>query len=410
MQALFATDDWILYNGRGPQAHDAIAALGLEPLTLGIRGATTLHIYGGGFFNHFWGQASLERLEQLLMLMAPRHYVISGQQVGPEIAPLLAEHCRTYQPELIGCRDRASVDTMRQYGIDAQLSGDDALEQMVDAAARPRTAKPAGQPAFALNLNSSPHVYTARTERESANPVPELKAVITCLAQRFGKTAVPLLLEAYPDPRAEVQDTLATAQRLNLRAVFPTCDELNLVDLLLDSRLDDAATTLRRCELAVSTSYHVALFCRVLGVPVYLLSLNEFYRQKSEGLGNVYNSLPDFLAADRARQREEAANFVLQQQEIRSHWLATLAETLAAPAQEARLVARANASLAGLRRQVDELDSGAAGQATVRAQERQHALEAQLHRLTNSTSWRITAPLRATAERWRRLRHGAVHG
>ena len=58
-----------------------------------------------------------------------------------------------------------------------------------------------------------------------------------------------------------------------------------------------AATSLPiRARLGLSCSYHTAILCSLLGVPTYLETANEYYRQKAGGL-KMPSSLEEFLRA-----------------------------------------------------------------------------------------------------------------
>lgn len=350
---VFGTDDWLFCDRRNDGKY--ASALGLERLTTGIRGRSTLHVYGGGFFNGLWGQSSLARIEATLDEMVPEHYVISGQQVGQEFAATFAAHCRSYQPDIIGCRDEESVAILRQHGIIAQFSSDDAFEELVAATSSPFSppadATHGEQPTrpYALYLNSSHYVISAQDTRTS------LRAIEHCLGlleQHFGMRTPPLLIEAYRDDNPHIQDTPATIKKTRFGAAFAAAPRLDLVDCFERNSLHEAATALRRCQLAVSTSYHVTLFLKVLGVPVYLFGFNDYYRQKKQGLGDTQASLEEFLRAPSLQVERNNAT-IARHLSARVSWFDQLEAALAAPPQDARLLARARAALDRLRQQRD---------------------------------------------------------
>lgn len=349
---VFGTDDWLFCDKSSDGTY--AAALGLERLTAGIRGHSTLHVYGGGFFNSLWGQRTLARIEATLDETVPEHYIISGQQVGQEFAARLAAHCRSYQPDIIGCRDEESVTILRQYGLDVQFSGDDAFEELVEASSAgslpplaDRAHEGESTRPYALYLNSSPYVLTAQTR---STALEEIENCLSLLVQHFGSGTPPLLIEAYRDVNPLIQDTLATIKKTRFATALSASTRLDLVDCFERNCLDEAATMLRQCQLAVSTSYHVTLFLKILGVPVYFLSFNDYYRQKKQGLGDTQTSLEEFLRAPRLPAETKNAS-VSRHLTARVAWFDQLDAALAAPPQDARLLARARASLEHLQQQ-----------------------------------------------------------
>lgn len=348
---VFGAGDWLFCDRSSDSTY--AAALGLQRLTAGIRGLSTLHVYGGGFFNSLWGQRNLARIEATLDEMVPEHYIISGQQVGQEFAATLAAHCRSYQPDIIGCRDEESVAILRQHGLDVQFSGDDAFEELVEAAASPlpppadRAHGEESTRPYALYLNSSNYVVSAQTTRTS------LEAIENCidlLMQHFGSGAPPLLIEAYRDDNPLIQDTLATIKKTRFAKMLSAATPLDLVDCFERNCLNEAAAILRQCQLAVSTSYHVTLFLKILGVPVYFFDFNDYYRQKKQGLGDTQTSLDEFVRAPRLLAETNDA-FFSRHSTARVAWFDQLDAALATPPQDARLLARARASLERLRQQ-----------------------------------------------------------
>lgn len=159
ISAFFGIDDWIFYaRNRESDIIDREAEIGkLQALVIPERNVVTiLHVYGGGFFNSFWGEGMLEVIQWVLQQLPVDYYILSGQQVGVEFASILAEHCRQYRPDLIGCRDPLSLQVLKQQGIDAIFSSDDAFEEMSRYSEVPvidGTTIPI-QPEFGLHLKS----------------------------------------------------------------------------------------------------------------------------------------------------------------------------------------------------------------------------------------------------------------
>ncbi len=380
LERVFGACDWLFFSP-GRAAHtERAAALGLERLCDGISGPVTLHVYGGGFFNRLWGEGALRRIETLFDDTTPLRYIISGQQIGAEFAAALAGHCRRYQPDLIGCRDDASVELMRRHGLHAEFSGDDAFEELASAASpspsqgegrdegklpaispsprripgapdRPAAAPSPSQgegrdegvqsPSFGLYLNSSTYVTTAA----QSTALRAIERDLRLLARHTGGQGAPLLITAYAEGSPDVFDTRATLARTGLATLFPMTERLDLVDAIEHRGLERAARELRQCRLVVSMSYHVTLFCKIVGVPVHLLVFNEYYRQKRQSLGDAPATLAEFLAADVRQVMASQAAFVAQLRERRARWLELAGAALSAAPAAGRVQARAAAAL-----------------------------------------------------------------
>lgn len=328
LRLAFGLDDWLFFSpGRAGDTVRA-AGMGLQRAPAQWAGPVTLHTYGGGFFNELWGAAALRRIETLFTQRQIAHYAISGQQVGAEFCRRLAEHCRRYQPDIVGCRDQASVDMLRRQGVDAHLSADDAFEEL-DAAA---TCAVAGDPPqtqqFGLYLNSTAYV-TAETEAHHA-AMRHLDEALEALA-RHAPSASPMLIRAYAEDRPHIRDTFTTIQQTRFAALFPQFTTLDLLDHFVRDDLSRAVTRFRQCDYIVSTSYHVTLFSKIVGVPVYLFAFNDYYRQKKQGLGDADLPLTAFLEADHASLVAQQNAYVVSQRQTRSAWLTLLEQTLAAP-------------------------------------------------------------------------------
>lgn len=318
----FGKVDWLFYS-RGQSTHARRAqALGLERMSAPIAGCTVLHVYGGGFFNRLWGQGALQRIETLLGFVTPWRYIISGQQIGAEFAATLAQHCRLRQPDVIGCRDHESAALLARYGVEAQHSGDDAFEELALAvtASTGGAAATGRDPAIYLNTSD----YVLADGEGTATAVAAINACLEALAAYCGRDAIPLLIRAFAEEQPGIRDTLSSIGDTRFGEFFSVSRVVDLVDMVARDQLAHCATTLRSCVLAVSTSYHVTLFLKMLGVPVYLFAFNEYYRQKKTGLGDEVISLAEFLALDRQQTIAVQDRYVGAQRATRGRWLQTL--------------------------------------------------------------------------------------
>lgn len=259
-----------------------------------------LHVYGGGFLNRLWGPRVLRFAELLHERFGVGHYVMSGQQAEDGLLPALQAHIERCRPILVGGRDRATVELLARTGAPSAYSFDDAAEQM-QRLATDLTASPAAQrdPAatsrngrqLLLHLNAS--TYADQSPRR----LDALAARLTLLGQWCGRGALEradpnvTLLHAYNDARiADVSDTLGTVQRLDDRFPFWDYRVLHLGRLAyeLGAGAPGALASppiLRSSGAALTCSYHAAMLCMMLDIPVWLETRNAYYRQKAQGLG-----------------------------------------------------------------------------------------------------------------------------
>ena len=334
----FDVADWLFYDRYGNANKQQVRRLGLEPLHGLITAPALLHVYGGGFFNGFWGDEVLACIEDMLGVLVPRQYVLSGIQVGAEFAPLLASHCQRYQPDLIGCRDQASIDILGRHDTAAYYSGDDALESLLDAAEQAGTRRSGDPgthpPSLGLHLNTSGYVYDVSNDQGSTqdaaldgDPLRQINHDLRLLAECAGADAELLLIDVYHNPGPHVQDTTGTMGKTSLGRLFKRYQHLDLVDMFVHGRKAEAVIRLQQCRFIITTSYHLALLAAVAAVPVYLYAFNSFYRQKRDGIGQPDLSLPAFLEADRGMLVAHEQRTVAQQAAGRSLWMQQMALT-----------------------------------------------------------------------------------
>jgi len=325
----FETPHWLLYKHCDEEhANKIVSVLGLEPPKVTDKlMPTILHVYGGGFFNGFWGRWMLDLIESVLHTFPINRYVISGQQVGNEFASVLAEHCRRYKPDLVGCRDPISVKVLTQLGIDAFFSGDDAFEELLRYADIPVTVNTTSlsKPPFGLHLNLSKYVYSSPIQGQQIQAIDHtilqrLQCLFQLLIKQFNSSGFPVIVGSYLDSRQEVQDTWAALKSTILTRYFPQFIGLDIVGLLLQGKLEEAIPLLRSIKLFISTSYHTALFLKILGVPTYLLAFNDYYIQKQSGIQEQKRSLQEFLNIDPEILLKEQEAILLSHRKARQKW------------------------------------------------------------------------------------------
>jgi len=282
---------------------------------------THLHVYGGGFLNGKWGPYLLGLIESLHERFGVAHYVLSGQQVGPEIRSQLAEHFARFRPVLAGGRDPESAALLSECGVPSGYSFDDAIEPLQELAESIRpTGEDSGEAVDVLiHMNLAAYAWETQgpvTFEYMAAELARLREYVVRV--RGGREPAVALLHAYNDRRVdEVIDTLAAVQQLE--DTFPFCHyrviDLSRLALEMGTGREGAARIPGKPLVALSSSYHVALFCGLLGVPCFLQSHNAYYRQKKLGLGLRADSLADFL------DRPEVPS-LLEKLRARDEWLA----------------------------------------------------------------------------------------
>ncbi|ADL07266.1 polysaccharide pyruvyl transferase family protein [Thermosediminibacter oceani] len=333
----FETPHWLFYTHHSEEDTSSRgAAFGLEPLKVSDRLIPIiLHVYGGGFFNGFWGRWMIDLIEAVLQTFPISRYIISGQQLGAEFVPVLAEHCRRYRPDLVGCRDPESVKILTQSGIDAFFSGDDAFEELLRYAEIPAKDNNALllNLSFGLHLNLSNYVYSSPIQEQQNQSLDQvilqqLQDLFQLLTTQFDPLSFPILVGSYLDSRQEVQDTWAALKRTLLTRYFPQFIGLDITGLLLQGRLEDVVPLLRSVKLFVANSYHTALFLKILGVPTYLLAFNDYYTQKQSGIQSTIHSFEEFLTEDLETLRKEQEAILSAHQKARQEWMGLLEHEL----------------------------------------------------------------------------------
>ena len=358
LPGVLGTEDFVFFSAApGEEADRTARELGLEPVSpLLLQGPAHLHVYGGGYFNARWGDSMLGLIETVLRTWLPVHYVLSGLQVGPEFAGRVAAHARQWQPALVGCRDPESTEALVACGIQARLSGDDALEELVRATEEAALAGPLSPVPgrFALHMNLSTYVYTNVGEdpEEQPSPSTRMNEQLQALRARFGESASPVVLNAYIDERPVVEDSVAAMRKTAFPEHFPLADVIDLVGLLFQGRLSQAVEKIRQSEVLVASSYHVTLLGKVAGVPTHLFAFNDYYRQKKAGLAETEGSLEEFLASDWSQSLARGMEYIDGQRALRRAWLEQLAISLEQPPQDLSWVARASLWMEDLRQEL----------------------------------------------------------
>ncbi|MEM1867735.1 MAG: polysaccharide pyruvyl transferase family protein [Thermosphaera sp.] len=333
-------EQWVFYARDEEDLKEPLVSFELEPLQiLQHDKEIVLHVYGGGFFNGLWGKWMLDLVEAVLEKFPISRYIITGQQIGPEFAFVLAKHCHLYQPDIIGCRDQLSVEFLKQHGITAIFGSDDALDEMFCYAGLEGLPDRACSEniSFGLHLNLSNYVRTSFARQDQSLPTEDvlvkLEAICSSLKQRFGKETVPILVGAYLESRLDVHDTWLTIKTTGLTRYFPRFWGVDLPSALIHNKMGEIVPLLRSCKVFVGTSYHVTFFMKILGVPSLLLAFNDYYKQKKAGIEPSPPSIQDFLTTDPVFVLKDQEHSISIHRKSRNEFLQTLKEVFANPAR-----------------------------------------------------------------------------
>jgi hypothetical protein len=244
---------------------------------------SALHLYGGGYLNHWWGErkVALSEAAERLAGGGQLPLVVSGQQVEePTIAAGGAAHELISRASWIGARDARSLELLRaSFDGDPDrlvLSGDDAVPLLDFGHAAP-------EPVVNLHLNAGDWV--------SDDPEQMILGVVAIL-RRLGESAGERLelqpVIAYEDTRiSEAAQMSRVLDRHGDDLERSGLTPIPSLDVLADATGNRLAR-FRRARLTVTCSYHVALSSLLAGIPTVLLAENGYYDQKAAGLRDLF--------------------------------------------------------------------------------------------------------------------------
>ncbi|MED0671851.1 polysaccharide pyruvyl transferase family protein [Aneurinibacillus aneurinilyticus] len=271
-----------------------LESLGLHLLSK-TKSIEHLHVYGGGFLNEMWGDYKIKIVEKLMEMFLIKNYVITGQQLSQSFLPKLKKHLSQFPPSVMGGRDIKSTELIKEMGINGGFSFDDAFDILENWAGKLSLGKSKELTSsnVLFHINTSSYTYVQNSQEINQQVIKNLQLI----SSHYPESSI-TFLQAYEDQRFAVKDTLSSI--INLEDDFPFI-HYNVVDIAKMALLHnpsnkdhDQNLLYLRGEIAVSSSYHTTLLLHLLGIPCWLVSLNEYYQQKKEGLG-VYGTLKEFL-------------------------------------------------------------------------------------------------------------------
>lgn len=267
-----------------------------------------MHIYGGGYLNSFWGKDIIKLIRDILGDFEVSEYVFSGQQIAKELTPDLKALFDFKSPVLFGTRDLQSFKYVKKIlPKDTRFSFDDVTEILSDWSPKKKPKK----------AQKKHIVWHFNTTHYTASNIMDIKERILRVKEKYpGRTH--LIVQAFND--REAKDSLQTI--IDLESHFPLHDYkvINLSQIALEdnSGAPAAIARLAEAELAIVSSYHVAMTLSYMDVPVYLMAANSFYQQKAKGLGYSAN-IEKFLRKPAINLRD-----FREEREQRKAWLKEL--------------------------------------------------------------------------------------
>lgn len=263
-------------------APEVAARLGLREVPV-LRNVSYVQLYGGGFLNEMWGDFVLGAAEHFLERLPGAAYVISGQQISPTYASRVRDHVARFKPQLVGVRDWHSAKLMADQGVRADFSFDDAVEPLIELRDKLNLRK--GDGAF-VHLNTSG--YTSNSDA-----MDEMAAHLRLVAGRIDGSGKVVLFQAFQDAREEVVDSIETVKRLESGFPFVDVEAVMLITSAMGGERSANGRALTG-QFGYSSSYHVALWLQLSGIPCWLRGSNEYYMQKRAALG-IEGKFEDFL-------------------------------------------------------------------------------------------------------------------
>jgi len=253
------------------------------------------HLYGGGMINRFWAKDIIMLCESIINKFQVTNYVVSGQQIDSYGAKLLKEHYNRFLPSVIGVRDRESLTYLRENGIEAYYSFDDAYEELEHLSTVFELVESDIKEVY-LHFNLSAYV--------SDDLQLMIKTFVTALESikyNYPNAKYKLLL-TYLDSRIlGIIDTLGVIGTLDYH--FDMCEVtiVNLAALSLQSSCDNKIKIAKN-SIVLATSYHTAMFMKILGMKVFMFAGNDYYEQKRKGLSLDKVSFNDLFKNDNSTE------------------------------------------------------------------------------------------------------------
>ncbi len=276
----------------------------------------TFHIYGGGFLNRYWGNGYLNLAESVINYFNIKRFLVSGQQIDEKAVFRIESFFKKYPPFLFGCRDKISYEILKDRFENIEYSFDDAYFELEDLKNSVSFYED-NKINILLHLNITSYVVD-----DLLRTLKKYRDVLLKIKRNFNNSKIFLII-AYNDIKVkDVRDTLNTIQSLEDWFDFEDIEVLNFANVALKKDNQKISLKLPKNSIMITSSYHLSMFAKVLLIPVYLFSENEYYDQKREAL-NLPKEFDLFLKNPLADRKD-----IKEYEKIRRDWEKRLDEAL----------------------------------------------------------------------------------
>ncbi len=292
LESWYHTSFFIFLSSKNVDANEADLIILQNVMSGGL-----LHVYGGGFLNHFWAKSSAAGIESILKQLAVSDYIFSGQQIDNTAIKYLKDIFQVKIPLAFGLRDRQSLSIMKKNfpWLKPKFSFDDVTEVFEDwikySHSTPKIwlKTKIQKPTIMWHFNFS--YYTI-------NDITAMLRKINLAIQYYPKYSATTAV-AYNDKSYGLIDSLRSLIEFDTSFPYTNYQVVSLAQLALiinpvNNSYPNIMHSINNIAFAVTSSYHTAMFSNFLGIPAYLISTNDYYHQKQRGLG-YKNNYKNFL-------------------------------------------------------------------------------------------------------------------
>jgi polysaccharide pyruvyl transferase WcaK-like protein len=197
------------------------------------------------------------------------------------------------ETEVLGTRDARSLEVATLMGAKyATFSGDDALGLLLESARHTPTASMSASGVINVHVSTESYVTP-----NSARRLDVVVDILGRLAQRSEVSQINLIV-AFGDERISERDVATQTAAMIGGMTELRRASVDVVDIT--RRLLSGESVLPAAQFCVSSSYHVALSSIVAEVPTVLMWSGDYYREKAEGLAELFDLPPELLLDDRS--------------------------------------------------------------------------------------------------------------
>ena len=290
-----------------------VSFLGLQELNTSK--ISHFHNYGGGVINSFWVEWYYYLIENIYKQFQFEHFILTGQQIDPKIASNVNKFLSSFPIKAVGVRDMTSLESMQNITSSDKVHNtfDDAFEAVCSIASLFNLKKEKNEiQEIYLHMNITPY-----THEDNLDIIQTFKEYISLLKHTYSQIELTLLV-AFDDMRiVEVQDSLSVAKKLETIFDFVTYKVLNLAQIAYKKEPTKSIINISPDALFISSSYHIAMLGKILGMQTFMFHFNNYYNQKREGLRLKNETFFNFI--ETGKQHIDKT-FHKDMQEIRNEW------------------------------------------------------------------------------------------